>query len=166
MYVCTCMYMYVCMYVCVCMYSTYQMQLKRQTRFTDSVNVCTLNWNVFIVKPPRVHSEMCMRLHARMPMCERVCIVHMWTWKQSKGVWLAFLGVVRTLYVRFFPYPIFHFLSINPYNTDICDISPLRGSQCVPSITMHSQCFVISVRHKPMMMAKKVDGFSASFWPK
>ena len=40
----------------MCMYSTYQMQLKRQTRFTRSVNACVINSNAFVVEPTRVRS--------------------------------------------------------------------------------------------------------------
>ena len=46
----------------------------------------------------------------------------------------------------------------------ICDISPLRGLECVPSIM--KLLLVIGVRHKPMNVAKNVDGFSAALWPK
>ena len=48
----------------------------------------------------------------------------------------------------------------------ICDISPLHDSECVPKHYEALQMLVIGVRHKPMNMAKKVDGFSPALWPK
>ena len=46
----------------------------------------------------------------------------------------------------------------------ICDISPLRGSECDHNEAL--QFLVIGVRHKPMKMAKNVAAFSATLWPK
>ena len=63
LHTCTCILYIIIIY----MYSTYQMQLKRQTRFTRSGNACVINSNAFVVnvvKCARVGVHACLCVYA------------------------------------------------------------------------------------------------------